>query len=404
MKRALCIGSLCLALVSCGKQSEQAHADAKKEDNGQQQQAKTLSNDVKIKPDIQRKVGLNTARVQTRPVLSEFAAPGQIMLNEEHTVHVGSYADGRVVELDATVGAHVQKGAVLARLHSHSVHETRAALASAAQEVTRQEEVVEYRRRMHDRMQRLLALKSASPQEVERSQSELQSAEADLRNAHINQQKETVHLADLLRVPETNVESVDEHTELAPILAPISGVVTERKITVGTIVEPGQETFVITNLSSVWMIASVSETDLPKLHTGSRARVISQAYPDEDFRGTVSFIAPEVDPQTRTLQARIVLPNTGHKLHPGMFANAEIAEGSSRPATFIPERAIQDLNGGSVVFAQVDGTTFQPQPVKIAHRLNGEAEITAGVKPGDVIVTDGSFVVKSELLKSQIGQ
>jgi len=87
-----------------------------------------------------------------------------------------------------------------------------------------------------------------------------------------------------------------------------------------------------------------------------------------------------------------------------MFANAEISEGSSKKSIFIPEEAIQDLSGGSVVFRRVGETSFAPRPVEIATRLNGRAEIRSGLQDGDVIVTRGSFVVKSQLLKSSIGE
>ncbi|MDQ2842861.1 MAG: efflux RND transporter periplasmic adaptor subunit [Acidobacteriota bacterium] len=404
MRRALYLTLALCTLAACSKNGNLAKQASSKQAGKGQPAGNGQSTSIQMDSQVQQKIGLQVIEVQARAVPLAFTAPGQIMLNEERTVHVGSYVDGRVVEVKAPIGAHVSKGMVLARLHSHTVHETRAALASAEQEVSRQEEVVDYRRRMRDKMQRLLALKSASPQEVERAQTDLQSAQTDLQNARINRQKETIHLADILGVPESDLAKVNEESELAPVLAPISGLVIDRKVTLGTIVEPGQETFTITDLGTVWMIASVNEMDLAKLHAGSIATVTSQAYPDQAFEGKVTFLAPQVDPQTRTLQARILLMNRGDKLHPGMFANAQIQQGSSRRAIFVPERAIQELNGGSVVFARTGDKSFEPRPIKIARRMNGEAEVSAGLKNGDSIVTDGSFVVKSELLKSQIGQ
>jgi membrane fusion protein, heavy metal efflux system len=270
--------------------------------------------------------------------------------------------------------------------------------------VGRQQQTVEYRRRMSERMQRLFALKSASQQEVERARTDLESAETDLRNARISVQKETVHLADLLRMPESEVTHVDETTEQAPILAPIDGQVVDRKITLGSVVEPGQELFTVSDLSSVWMTASVNEADISKVRVGSRISARTAAYPDQAFQGRVTYIAAGLDPQTRTLPVRILLPNTERKLHPGMFADAELVEGSSRKSVFIPEEAIQDLNGGSVVFARKGDTSFEPQPIEISNRLNGRAEIRAGLNEGDTIVTRGSFIVKSELLKSKVGE
>ena len=400
MKRAAIVCVCLISLLGCGQGNSQQSTGEKKPNTEQSGKP----NEVKIKPASQQKAGLETEQVHSRSIALSFTAPGQIMMNEDHTAHVGSYADGRVTELNATIGARVHRGTVLARLHSHSVHETRAALDSATAEIRRQQDLVEYRTRMRDRMQRLIDLKSASPQELERAQSDLRSAQTDLQNARINQQKETTHLADLLRIPESQTGNITEQTELAPILAPIDGVVVDRKIGLGSIVEPGAETFTITNLASVWMVTSISESDSAKVHVGSVARVTSQAYPDQTFTGRVTYIAPQVDPQTRTLQARILLPNNDQKLHPGIFAGAQISEGSSRRSIFVPEQALQNLNGGSVVFVKTADDTFEARPVSIAHRTGGEAEISAGLKEGDTIVTGGSFIVKSELLKSQIGQ
>jgi RND family efflux transporter MFP subunit len=325
-------------------------------------------------------------------------------LNEERTAHVGTYVDGRITEVNSKIGDYVHKGQVLARMHSHTVHETRGALDSARQEVARQQQAVEYRKRMLERMNRLLALKSASQQEVERAQTELTSAETDLRNAQINVTKETAHLGDILRMPDAELSNITEETERPPLLAPIDGQVVDRKITVGTVLEPGQEAFTVSDLASVWMTAAVNEADIAKVRVGQPVIVRTQAYPGDPFRGRITYIGAELDTQTRTLPARVLISNRERKLHPGMFAEADIEQRSVRKTLFIPEEAIQDLNGGSVVFRRKDAGTFEPQPVTIADRSHGRAEISAGLQEGDVIVSRGSFVVKSELLKSRIGE
>jgi RND family efflux transporter MFP subunit len=198
--------------------------------------------------------------------------------------------------------------------------------------------------------------------------------------------------------------NINEETEQVPVVTPISGTVVNRAVTPGTVVEPGEEVFTVSDLSSVWMIASVNEVDISKVHVGNRARILSPAYPDAAFHGQITRLGTELDPKTRTLQARILIPNEGMKLRAGMYVNAQISQGMSRQALFVPEEAIQDLNGGSVVFLRKADNLFEPRPIQIAHRLNGEAEVSAGLKPGDAVVVKGSFVVKSQMLKSQIGE
>jgi membrane fusion protein, heavy metal efflux system len=395
----LCLCSACRS----GNEAGQKTADSTKTANSSEERADN-SGAVKVSPAALANTGVETSQIHMASVPSRFRVTGQIALNEERTAHVGTYVDGRVTDLSAQVGDYVRKGQVLARMHSHAVHETRGALDSAREEVARQKQAVEYRKRMLERMQRLLALKSASSQEVERAQTELTSAETDLRNAQINVTKEGAHLSDILRMPEAELASITEETERPPLVAPISGQVIDRKITVGTVLEPGQEAFTISDLASLWMNAAVNEADLAKVRIGLPVTVRTQAYPDQAFLGRITYIGAELDTQTRTLPARVLISNHEKKLHPGMFAEAEIEQRSSRQTLFIPEEALQDLNGGTVVFRRKDSGTFEPQPVRVATRGHGQAEVSAGLKDGDVIVTRGSFVVKSELLKSRIGE
>ena len=109
-------------------------------------------------------------QIQSRELPEYLTAAGQIVMNEERTAHIGTYTDGRVTELHANIGDSVVKGSILARMHSHDVHETRAAYETALEGVTRQKTMVDYQRRQRDRMVRLFNLKSASRQEVEKAE------------------------------------------------------------------------------------------------------------------------------------------------------------------------------------------------------------------------------------------
>ena len=359
---------------------------------------------VKIKGEAQRRAGIAVAQVQPVSVLNYFTAAGQIVMNEERTSHIGTYTDGRVTELHANVGEEVRRGIVLARMHSHDVHETRAAYYTALQDVKKQEAAKAYQQQMLDRMQRLYQLKSASRQEVDKAESDLHTAQADVANAHIAVDKEIAHLTDILHLPESALNNINETNEQVPVIAPAPGVVVARNITLGSVVEPGQEVYTVTDLSSVWMMASVNESDISKVHVGERAAVLTQAFPSEQFIGTVIALGTELDAKTRTLQAKILIPNSKLQLRPGMYASAQLSQGASQPALFVSEEAVQDLNGGSIVFVRTAPDTFEARPVQVAERLHGQAEINAGLNSGDSVVVKGSFVVKSEMLKSQIGE
>ena len=366
--------------------------------------AKADQNQVTIEWTAQEKAGIVVAAIKAIKVPEYFTASGQIAMNEERTAHIGTYTDGRVTELHANIGDLVRKGTILARMHSHDVHETRAAYETALEGVTRQKTMVAFQQRMRDRMARLLDLKSASRQELEKADADLKSAQTDLANAQIAVDKEVAHLTDILSLPASSLPDINESTEQVPVIASLTGIVIDRKISLGSVVEPGEEVFTVSDLDSVWMIASVNESDISKVRVGNTARILSQAYPDEPFTGKVTRLSTELDPKTRTLQVRVLVPNPGMKLRTGMYVNAQITEGMSRQALFVPEDAIQELNGGSFVFVRKSNNLFEATPVQILNRLNGHTQISAGLRSGDELVIKGSFVVKSEMLKSQIGE
>ena len=307
-------------------------------------------------------VGLSVLNVQERAVPVTLMASGQIVVNEERTVHIGAYTASRILDIDANVGDSVKRGAVLARMHSHEVHEVIAAYHTALQDVQRQKNAVDFATRNRDRMKRLYGLKFASVQETERAETDLRSNETNLANASIAVTREMAHLSDILHVPESRLDHIDEAMEHIPIVSPISGRVTARMITPGAVVEPGQEVYTVSDLSSVWMLASVNESDIAKVREGSRASVAVQAFPDRQFTAIVTRISAELDAKTRTLPVRLLVPNPGMRLRAEMYATAAIAQGTSRAAFFIPEEALQDLNGGSVVFVRKKNDEFEVAP------------------------------------------
>ena len=169
-------------------------------------------------------------------------------------------------------------------------------------------------------------------------------------------------------------------------------------------VNTGDETFIVSNLSTVWINASVNEKDLPRVRIGQRARVTTQGYGDQNFYGRVMMLGDTLDPQTRTIPVRVAVPNPGTKLRPGMFATVNIEESATQTAVFVPQDALQDVNGIQVVFVTMDGTTFQARAVKTGAQSKGLVEITEGLQPSDHIVVQGAFMVKGELLKGSVGE
>ena len=150
------------------------------------------------------------------------------------------------------------------------------------------------------------------------------------------------------------------------------------------------------------MIASVNEANLAKVRVGQSAVVRTNAFPSVSFKGKVTNLSPELDPVTRVMRVRIELENPEVRLRPEMLATAQIVVGPSRPVLLVPSDAIQQINDSDVVFVRRSEDRFEVRPVHAGDTFNGRVVLLEGVKPGDVIVRRGSFLLKSQLLKSSI--
>ncbi len=359
---------------------------------------------VKIAVDDQRRAGIQTDYVLTQHVPRTLSVAGQVVMDEQHTSHLGTIADGRITSVNVLPGASVRRGQVLGALHSHMVHETVGALVQAYAAVDRQRGGVVFARQAQDRYHHLYSIQAASLEESQRSDQELLQAQKMLVDAEANVHMEREHLSELLQVsPESLNPNNLYDRELIPIRAPIDGVVVARNVSVGQVVDTGFVAFDISNLTTVWVTASVNQQDLSLIHLGVKAEVVTTGYPDETFSGRVGMIGDTLDPQTRTVPVRIVVPNPQTRLRPGMFASARIAEPQTRDAVFVPEDALQTINGMTVVFVTTDGSTFQARTVTLGTRSEGKVEATNGLRPGDRIVVKGAFMVKSEMLKGTMG-
>jgi multidrug efflux pump subunit AcrA (membrane-fusion protein) len=127
-----------------------------------------------------------------------------------------------------------------------------------------------------------------------------------------------------------------------------------------------------------------------------------RAYPGREFNGRILKLGEALDKETRTLQVRVAIPNPQGLLKPEMYATAAFQQRTRRPALFVPEEAVQDINGVPAVFVRRSPTEFESRAVQTGQRTNGEVEIQDGLKPQELVVVKGSFMLKSELLKNSI--
>jgi cobalt-zinc-cadmium efflux system membrane fusion protein len=243
------------------------------------------------------------------------------------------------------------------------------------------------------REEKLYADKIASKKDVLNARGDYDSALAELQSSR-----------ELLRtlIPEADIDRIGwSNTRSQPLsefslISPIAGTVVKRDLTPGSIISDDADVLTIMNLDRIRVLVDVFEHDLAMLHAGESASITVEAYPKERFTGTVASIGDTVDRSTRTVRARIDVPNPDHRLKPGMFANAEIATaGKGGSHLCVPASAIFEINGEKAVFIGLGENRFAVTRVEIGEVSSEDIQIVSGVREGDKVVAQGGLLLKA---------
>lgn len=331
--------------------------------------------------------------------IDRIEAAGVIELNERRTARPGAIAEGVVQHIEVQVGDRVKQGALIATLHSHAVHDAWAGYFKALADRRTAENEVRFAQQAEARAQRLLNDKALSPQEVDRSRSDRIAAEQSLIAAQAEELRSMQELGHygIVGRPDGNPQAEDD----VPIRAPIGGAIIERQVSPGSAVTPGAPLFVISDLTSVWVSAEVDESLVASLAVGVPVEVQVNSYPGDIFKGTITGVGDVINPQTRRITIRCEVPNQDGRLKPQMFARVMLTAPKPRRMLVIPERAVQEMEGQTVVFARDSQGRFQRRPVVVGATASGLTEIVSGADDDDVIATAGAFLIKSEMMKPQ---
>jgi cobalt-zinc-cadmium efflux system membrane fusion protein len=360
-----------------------------------------------ISPSEQAAQGIEVQAAEKSDAPSVLHLPGRIALPDNATWRVGVLTDGRVEKVYANLGDYVRKGQVLARMHSHDVHEARAAYQMALADHTRLESAQALAQTEYERTQRLYALKAVSLEQTQIAHQELVNSQTEASNAGIAVIRERTHLEDTLGVPaDIPAGSHDEDQEMIPIVAPASGYVLKKDVTPGSTIQPSTDAFVIGDLSRLWVLASVGADQLTRLRLGQSAALSLPDVPGQSFSGKVVNLGQQFDVTTRQMQIRIEFMNPGGRLRPEMLARAELAEmpaGEKRTVLMVSQVAVQQVNGQDAVFVRSSADHFVMRPVQVGESAKSMIQILSGIRAGEQVVMRGSFLVKSQLLRSSIG-
>jgi multidrug efflux pump subunit AcrA (membrane-fusion protein) len=178
--------------------------------------------------------------------------------------------------------------------------------------------------------------------------------------------------------------------------SPVTGVITKRNVAEGQYVKEGDVLFELADLSSVWIQADIFESDIPLIRTGQKAKITSPTIPNGSIQGTVNFLQPSVDPQSRTLTARIQVPNPQMRLRPGMFVQVAMDVSVGNEAIAVPRSAVLDTGKEKVVYIAKGGGVFEKRPIEAEPAGDEYYSATRGIQPGERVVTHGNFLIDSQ--------
>jgi membrane fusion protein, heavy metal efflux system len=361
--------------------------------------SQTKRDEIALSPAQQSEGNIEVQAIALTEQAQMLRVAGRIALADDRTARVGVRTVGLVMAVYAGLGDYVKKGQILARYHADEVRDTRAQYRTAVAELNRAQAGAALAQRNYERAQTLLGLKAASVLQVEQARQEVMSAETAVKAAQIEIGRTRDVLEDDLRVP-ADPQPGDETADEVPIFAPANGYIIQKNITPGKTVELSTETFVIADLSQVWMLASVRQEHLAELRVGQSAAVTLPGEPGRAFSGKITNLGQAFDPATRVMQVRIVLANPDNRLRPEMLADAEIPVGERKRTLLVPSDAIQQIDGQDIVFVRTAADRFTVRPVRTGETASAQTPILDGLTPGEQVVVRGSFVLKSHLLKS----
>lgn len=378
-------------LAGCGKAGEDGDGHAAGEEKHAQKdehgaQSKGDKESLTLSEEEARAAGLKVAALEARRVPEQIVVTATIQPNQDRLAHVAPRVSSRIVKVSANLGDRVRAGQTLAQLDSLELGEAHSAYIKARTEA-------QLAQRNLQRTEGLYKEQIVPQKDYLRVRAEAEVAQAVLRAAG-----DRLHL---LGVDPGAVKG-DVAVSVFPLRSPFSGTVTEKHAVLGDLARPDESLFTVADLSVLWIEADVFEADLAKLRVGATASVTVNAYPGQTFPGQVRYIASALNRETRTVRARIEVPNADGRLKPEMFASAAIDTTGSHKVLSVPDEAVVLLQGQTTVFVR-KGEAFEPRAVQAGDKLRGETVIRSGLAPGEQTVVAGAYALKAKLLKSQIG-
>jgi cobalt-zinc-cadmium efflux system membrane fusion protein len=340
--------------------------------------------------------------VALQSIAGTILATGKILVPEDRMANIGPVHEGRLVRLYAGQGSYVNKGQKLADLESADIDQAEAdylkALADSENARRTSLAEVKFAQATYDRNRMLYEKSITAGKNVDAAEHDLELAKASAASA-VAQTKAALtsarrHLL-ILGLKASDIDALADKSSLTAIFSltsPIAGIVIERNGTIGATVASDANVFKIIDISRVWIEANVFEKDLERVRRGQEVKVSVPAFPGVTFSGRVILVSSVVDPETRSVKVRTEVPNPDGRLKPDMFANVQIITDLHRTAISIPQSAVLNDGGKTVVFV-ADGNGYKERQVIAGIQSNDHVEIIDGLAAGDKVVVKGNYLL-----------
>jgi len=344
-----------------------------------------------VDAEVGDNVGLEVASVEARPLTKTLECNAVVAYDGNRYAHLAAQVSGVVATVRKDLGDRVESGDVLATITSAHLGAVKAAYLHAVASVALWE-------RNHAREAGLLERGVSTERDVLEAETRL----AESRIAFSKAEQELLSLG----VSSEQIETVrrdEDTTGQYVVTAPFAGMVVERRAVTGEIVDPSKSLFAIADVSRMWALLDVYEADVREIRVGQPVVLYVEELRGESFGGHITWVSSELSPQTRTLQARAEFNNDRGLLRANMFGTANVSVGDRHDVVVVPATAVQWEGCCNVVFVKKSNTVYEPRKVHLGISTGTVYQVLSGVNVGEKIVTQGSFLLKTEILKGSIG-
>ena len=318
--------------------------------------------------------------VQPSSLTRSLRLTGAVAYNSFHTTPVITQVSGPVSRIVVVPGQHVQRGQPLLYVSSPDYSQLRTNYLKA-------KDAYLLAQKTYARAQDLYQHHALAEQNLEQAESGKVQAEGDLVAAEAALKVLGITDPDALLKAPPSFEAL--------VKAPIDGEVVEQDVAVGQLLQTGTtQCFILSDTSTVWVLVNIYQKDLPYVHVGDPVTIQTESYPDV-FHGRIAYVAASLDPNTRTLQARIETSNPGLKLKKDMYVVATVDAGTIQNAIAVPDSAVlRDTENQPFVYVEVADKQFGRRSVTLGDSIKGQTQITSGLNPGDRVIGDGSLFLQ----------